>query len=143
MGAVECALFASPAYLGDRGTPKRPADLAKHDCIRLRGIDDQRWSLMGRDGTSTQRVSGPIVVDDETTAIAIAAADGGIVVLPVHYQSSDPTASNLVRVLPEYRVRGARAQLVYASSRHTPSRISLLCDAILEHATGNCPTAVR
>ena len=33
-------LCASPTYLAQRGTPKIPSDLARHDCIGLRQGDD-------------------------------------------------------------------------------------------------------
>lgn len=140
LGAVDCGLFASETYLRERGTPKKPVDLENHDCILLRRTKDDRWTLTSQKGSSSARVDGPIRVDDESAAISIAVANGGIVVLPLHFRATDPTAASLTRVLPEHILRGEAAKLVYAASRHVPSRISLVCDAILETATTRCPT---
>ena len=42
--------YASPAYLGRRGTPETLGDLAKHDSVVLRGKGDKSrwWSRRGR-----------------------------------------------------------------------------------------------
>ena len=142
LGTVDGGVFGSAAYLRERGTPRRPSDLAKHECILSRSPGQKdRWSLTSSTGASVVVVvDGHIRVDDPFTAIATASADGGLVVLPVHFPSAGPAASPLVRVLPEYVVRGETAQLVYPAARHVPLRVSLLCDAIVKAATTSCPT---
>lgn len=140
LGTVECGLFASTGYLAERGRPRRPSDLQKHTCILLRSTSD-RWTLDGKTGPTIVDVAGPIRVDDESTAIGVAVADGGIVVMPLHYPASAPGSGVLERVLPDYAVRGVRAQLIYVASRHVPSRISLLCDAIMSSVSTTCPKA--
>lgn len=140
LGTVDGGIFGSAAYLRERGAPRRPGDLAKHECILNRSPGQKdRWSLTGPLGTSVVTVDGHIRVDDLFTAIATAEADGGLVVLPVHLPTTGPGAGNLVRVLPEYVVRGETAQLVYPAARHVPLRVSLLCDAIVKAATTSCP----
>lgn len=140
IGAIDRGVFATEAYLRARGTPRRPSDLAAHDCI-LRGASGrrERWELSGPAGVVEVAVDGHLRVDDLFGAIAVAAADGGLVVLPLEMPASDPRVASLVRVLPEYVVLGGVAHLLYPARRHPPLPVSLLCDAILQHATGTCP----
>lgn len=144
LGTVDGAVYGSATYLRERGTPRRPSDLARHDCILYRSPGKKdRWSLTGPSGTSIVAVDGHIRVDDLFTAMATAAADGGLAVLPVHLRAADPMAGTLVRVLPDYVVRGEPAQLVYPASRHVPLRVSLLCEAIIEAASTSCPASAK
>ncbi len=139
LGAVDCGVFASPGYLRERGKPRRPADLQKHACILMRGSMGDSWTFESKSGPVTIDVAGPIRVDDESTAIGVAIADGGLVVLPLHYPANNEPSGRLERVLPDHVVKGPRAQLVYAASRHVPSRIGLLADAIMEAVSTTCP----
>ncbi len=140
LGTVDGGVYGSATYLRERGTPRRPSDLAKHECIlfRAQGRKD-RWSLSGPTGTSVVTVDGHLRVDDLFTATAAAAAHGGLAVLPMHVPESHRASADLVRVLPDYVVRGEPAQLVYPAARHVPLRVSLLCDAIVEAANTSCP----
>jgi DNA-binding transcriptional LysR family regulator len=36
LGIADLGLFASPAYLARAGRPRRPADLAAHECVLYR-----------------------------------------------------------------------------------------------------------
>ncbi len=140
MMSMDSGIFASAAYLRERGVPRRPSDLVRHDCI-LRGGPGKkdRWELTGPSGKVVVSVDGHIRIDDLSTATAAAVAHGGLVVLPVHAAKGDPAAGLLERVLPDYVIEGETAQLVYPASRHVPIRVAMLCDAIIEFARGNCP----
>ena len=141
MLSMDSGIFASADYLRERGVPRRPNDLVRHDCILRAGAGKKdRWELTGPSGKVVVTVDGHIRVDDLSTATAAAAAHGGLVVLPVHAAKRDVVAGLLERVLPEYIIEGETAQLVYPASRHVPMRVAMLCDAIFEFARGNCPT---
>lgn len=46
LGGFRKVVCASPAYLARRGTPQRPADLQRHDCLVLgRGFAGWRFTL--------------------------------------------------------------------------------------------------
>ncbi|MBX3223777.1 MAG: LysR family transcriptional regulator [Labilithrix sp.] len=142
IGSADGGVFATAAYLRERGTPRRLSDLAAHDCI-LRGSSGRRdrWKMSGPSGIVEVTVDGHLRVDDLFGATALAAADGGLIVLPLHGASaSDPRLASFVRVLPDYVVVGGSAQLLYAAHRHPPLRVSLLCDAISAHAVASCPS---
>ena len=71
-------LFASPRYLRTHGTPRTPADLAAHDCLRfaktgvaVRGT----WPLGKGKRTKEVSVSGRLVADDWGVLREAAATD--------------------------------------------------------------------
>ncbi|WAS96731.1 LysR family transcriptional regulator [Nannocystis punicea] len=142
LGAMDSGLFASAAYLRERGTPHAPAELASHDCVSCRAEGSrERWVLAGPNGVATVRVSGRIGVDDRSAAAAAVLAGAGIGVLPLHLSRSVERADTLVRVLPDHVVRGEPVHILHAAARHVPRRVRLVCEAIREAALASCPAA--
>ena len=142
IGAIDAAIFASRAYLAERGVPRRPSDLSKHECIlQTRTPDRARWILRGPAGAADVAVCGRLSFDDQFSAMAAATAGGGLVVLPAHMVGHTPSMAPLQRVLPDYDIPGEPVQLVYAASRHVPRRVTLFCDAIFDAMRSSCPSA--
>jgi len=140
MATVEGGIFASPTYLRERGTPRRPSDLARHDCILREGSGKKdRWELVGPRGPIVVAVDGHLRVDDLFAAAAAAAAHAGLVLLPLHMGQLEAGAEALERVLSDHVARGEAFHVVYPASRHVPARVTMLCDAILSFAKSRCP----
>ncbi|CAH2772265.1 MAG: Transcriptional regulator Bxe_A2326, LysR family [uncultured Caballeronia sp.] len=55
-------LCTSPAYLAEHGTPRHPADLARHECTVLSSQRD--WAFVTPAGTIDVRVSGRLDTDN-------------------------------------------------------------------------------
>jgi DNA-binding transcriptional LysR family regulator len=71
---------ASPAYLAKRGTPKRPADLLKHNCITIEGFPHlRRWPFRTPDGIQRVEVSGNLTTDSADAMLDLAIAGHGVV----------------------------------------------------------------
>jgi DNA-binding transcriptional LysR family regulator len=135
LGSPDHGIFASPEYLAAHGTPKRPADLARHECVLFSRMKKKtHWRLQGPNGAVDITVHGKITVDDIFAGTVAATSGSGLIILPIHMPNN-----GLVRVLPDWIHRGESAQLLYADARHVPRRISAFCDAVLEHAQGSCP----
>ncbi|MBX3229916.1 MAG: LysR family transcriptional regulator [Labilithrix sp.] len=74
LGRIPIVLVASPAYLERRGVPRRPRDLAKHDCITVgphlgptdwtfhRGARKERVGIEGVVETSSATFAGQLAV---------------------------------------------------------------------------------
>lgn len=96
------ALFAAPAYLRKRGTPRRARDLAEHVCIGVHPAGGRAtWQLSNGARTELVRVSCQMTTDDMRLASRLAVAGGGIVLLPLITAGALLTAGRLVRVLPK------------------------------------------
>jgi DNA-binding transcriptional LysR family regulator len=133
IGDSELGLFASPDYLARRGTPVHPADLAAHDCVIYRvGGAPGPWRLTGPDDEQIVAVSGPFVSDDIGFLRHVVATGLGIGLLPT-FRLPEPNAAHdaLVRVLPDYAVRGSALHVLWPSARYVPVRVALLRDFLV------------
>ncbi len=132
----ELWLLASPAYLARRGTPRRLADLAQHDCVLYRGSTGLLpWRLSGPRGTETVRVSGSMTADDLGFVGRLVRAGAGIGLLP----DSNVADAALTRVLPAYALRGGAIYVLSPPLRHLPARVALF----REHLVAELPRALK
>lgn len=97
LGRLSCGLYASRAYLRDRGTPCSAKELDRHDIIEAtRGIEGLVQSSRLRQMARGARVS--LRCDDVDAQLAAARAGFGIVALFTYMRLKAP---ELVRVLPD------------------------------------------
>jgi DNA-binding transcriptional LysR family regulator len=139
IGSSEQGIYASREYLETHQAPKKPADLSQHACVLFsRQRKKSIWTLNGPGGSVDIQVRGRIAVDDLFSGIAAANAGAGLFVLPVHMAAADPASSGLVRVLPEWTLRGEAIKIVYPNARYLPRRITAFVDAVDERVRGGC-----
>jgi DNA-binding transcriptional LysR family regulator len=135
IGRTDHGLYASRAYLKREGTPRRVSDLASHRFVML-GDPNQREQLhlTGPGGEQAVRIQGPLVVHDMSVAADAVAAGIGIAMIPNAYLGwavKGGLRSNwtdLVRLLPEYGLRGAELSLVSPPVDYEPARVGLFRD---------------
>jgi DNA-binding transcriptional LysR family regulator len=143
LGAIEIGLFASADYVTHRGSPQTLAELAQHDCVLLRAQHQKAlWRLSGPDDAlSSVEVRGRVSTD-ETLFVWQAVRSGlGIGLLPKHAVSTCVEAgaiSPLVRVLPDYAVRGDELQVVVPAGPKRPHRVTLLRDHLVSSLSVRC-----
>jgi DNA-binding transcriptional LysR family regulator len=125
------ALYASRGYLDAHGTPRKPAELARHRCVLFRGTGGRaQWTLVGTKRSETVEVRGAVTADDFVYARESVAAGAGIGLLP-EFVASAAGRTRLERVLPTYGSPGAPVFLVYPAGRYLPRRVAALRDALL------------
>lgn len=96
LGIERYALYAAPAYLARRGTPRAARDLASHDLVMYdRELDRMRMQAWLRQTAGDARVA--VRASNTATLYAACAAGAGIAVLMASIARGDP---RLVRVLP-------------------------------------------
>jgi DNA-binding transcriptional LysR family regulator len=108
----------SPAYLARRGEPRRPDDLRRHACLRLRRSNGALalWSLADRGRTIQVAVSGPLIANDFPTLLGAAIEGLGLVQVP------EPVAADAVRIGKLVRVLDAFAPMAPGVFLYYPSR---------------------
>ena len=136
-GATE-KLYAAPAYLAARGTPRRLADLVKHDAILFRAVGGEaRWELDGPAGIDRVDVSGRVVGDNGQFVYDAAVAGLGIAMLPTFLGERAVAEQQLAAVLPRFSASTPAHVLAHAS-RHLPRRVALVRDHMVESLTRAC-----
>jgi DNA-binding transcriptional LysR family regulator len=133
LGEVELRLYASPQYLDRHGAPTTPADLKRHHTVIFRGQDLARtWQLVNASGETAVTLRGRMGGDDMGFIRAMLVAGAGIGLLPNLNCAADESSGRLVRVLPDYRARGATLYIVYPSKKQLPARVSAFRDFVSE-----------
>ncbi|APR87273.1 Transcriptional regulator, LysR family protein [Minicystis rosea] len=128
VGDLNVQLFASPAYLAARGTPKVPDDLLTHDCVVISGTG--RFSLEG-----VMQVRLPVrprIIAEDGFFVREAVRHGaGIGILPTFIVQQDVLDGKLVRVLPRWEMPIGGIYLVYPSGRHLPKKMAVFRDHVI------------
>jgi DNA-binding transcriptional LysR family regulator len=139
LGRSDGGLFASRAYLREAGTPRRVSDLARHRFVLFgEPHERQHLQLTGPDGEESVTVQGPLVIHDLSFAVDVIAAGVGIGLVPEAYCGWAKKGGlrsrrrDLVRVLPDYRTRGAELSLVSPPTAYEPVRVALLRDFLAD-----------
>ena len=101
---MQVVVAAAPAYLAQRGTPKTPHDLEKHNCIRFRFPSGMilPWRFGTKRRSLEVQVDGSLVVNDEILAIK-AVSDGlGLMQFALPYFAPALEEGRLVTVLDDW-----------------------------------------
>ena len=103
LGATRKSIVASPDYLAKRGVPKKPADLASHNCLgfnRTRTLNG--WPLMVGGKLVTIPAVGNTQVSDGASLQRLALAGVGLARLARFHCRDDIAAGRLVPVLEKF-----------------------------------------
>jgi DNA-binding transcriptional LysR family regulator len=114
-------VVASPDYLTKRGTPKKPADLAKHDIIfATMYTRSNEWRFEAEGRSTVVRLTPKISVNDAATQIAAAKAGYGLARVMCYQVTPDVNKGELARVLRNYEPELQPLQLVTPSANVAP-----------------------
>ena len=123
-------LCASPRYLAQHSEPRRPRDLARHQCLIHLNSDpsDRVWRLRSGTGLAAVKVQGPFA-SNSVLVLRKAALEGmGIAILPGYCVIEDLKTGALREVLADFPIPVHPLSLVWAPGRETPKKIRHLAD---------------
>jgi DNA-binding transcriptional LysR family regulator len=123
-------LFASPAYLARRGTPRTPRDLEGHDWVVHKRLTDLKLEGGGR--STVIRTGGRVVCSDFAFLRAAVVNGCGIGILRTFQVEPDLSMGKLVRVLPRWSCRTSNLWAVWPGSRRLPRTASAFLDLVVE-----------
>lgn len=98
---IQPKLFAAPAYLGRRGIPAHPRDLAGHDCLTMPRANV--WRLASGTARADVEVKGRFTLNSNSMIRGLAARGQGIALMPQEILADQLAQGNLVRILPEWQ----------------------------------------
>jgi DNA-binding transcriptional LysR family regulator len=126
VGQVRTVACANPAYLEKHGTPRKPADLAAHDCVTFAMIGGaQSWVF--RDA-ETVSVRSRLTVNTAEAAIDAAVAGVGIARV-LSYQVAELVRTGTLNVvLRKHEPAPAPVNVVYNPQLVVPAKVRAFID---------------
>lgn len=122
-------LVASPDYLARRGTPERPEDLARHDCIAMDNwVPNAIRALQGPDGPVKVDFRNRVRSNSQETARKAALDGFGIAPMVAFTCWKELRSGALVEVLPGALPMPAPMWAVYPASRSRSAATRALVD---------------
>ncbi|MEW5739693.1 MAG: LysR family transcriptional regulator [Myxococcota bacterium] len=125
LSALAFDVYASPAYLARKGTPRRPEDLQAHDLVGMAGIQLPR--------PCPRRPKWRVVVDDVLASRELLREGVGVGFLPTFLARADVAAGALVRVLPRVQQRIGWLYFVHPPVEHPPRKLRALRELLFEY----------
>lgn len=131
LGSVQAVVCASPAYLQQRGHPRHPRDLARHELVVFSGLGSSSAWRFGGGRSAISVVPRPrLTVNSAEAAIDGALAGAGITRV-LSYQAQRPfTEGSLVRLLREFEPPPLPVSLVYVGRGRLPQKLRALVDYV-------------
>ncbi len=132
-GTQGMVLVASPAYLAERGTPRRLAQLASHEALLFRMPStgrDRPWQFRQRGKAVELQPRSRVRLSDGEALVAAARMGLGIAQVPDHFVTDELARGELVEILPGARPAPLPVSIVYPGARLVPQRVRVAIEAL-------------
>lgn len=125
-------VVASPAYLMARGTPKRPADLATHDCIfGSNSFGRESWRFKRRNTVISVDVTGRIHTDSSSGRHSSVLAGLGIARASSAMCDAELRSGALIQLLPNYALEPVDVHAVFPGGPRPSAKVRALADHLV------------
>ncbi len=131
---VERVVCASPAYLRRHGTPKKAADLLRHNCLSITYSPAlRRWPFETREGVKHLEVSGNVGANTAESLLQLALLGVGVIRLSDAIVGAAIAEGKLVPLLQEiHHAEPLPLHAVYPQGRHRSPRVAAMIDFLVE-----------
>lgn len=138
IGEMKLVNAASPAYLKTHGTPRRLADLARHEAVHWVSSFGQKpagWEYEEGGEWKELAMKGRVTVNNAEAYVAAAVAGLGLIQVPSHSLDELKTGQ-LVEVLPKHRAAPMPVSILYPHRRQLSRRVRVFIDWLAEQLAG-------
>ena len=131
-------MVSSTAYLARAGTPHKPGDLARHDCLVYSSVQgDDVWHLTDPRGRqATVRVRGRFRSNNLSALLEAARRGLGIAILPNYVAYPSLARGDVVAVMDDHALPAQEIHAVYPSPKLVPAKVSTLIAFLAERFHG-------
>lgn len=128
------AVVGSPSYFATRPKPRAPADLAAHNCIRIRFPSGSiyKWEFEKRGEEQAIDVSGTLTLVSQHLMIEAALQGVGLAWTSEFAVAADIAAGRLIRVLEDWTPPYPGLSLYYPANRHVPAGLRAFVGVVRE-----------
>jgi len=129
LGKAPRLVITSRDYIARKGLPRRPVDLARHDCILGPGLSGPSgWNFTRSGKTESVTVRGSITVTSADGVVACAKAGLGIAVASRWMCRAELEAGDIVPILSDYQLDWAEMHAVYPAGRRPSLKVRAISD---------------
>lgn len=132
LGESHLVMCASPAYLRKRGTPRTPADLARHDSLGYLRADGREVWRLGAGGEIEVRPPWRLLANDAEVLAVHARAGRGIALVFDFLTTAAIARGELVSVLEDYLPPPWPIHALYPKNRHLVPKVGVFLDFLAE-----------
>lgn len=132
----QLAVYGAPAYFARKPRPRRPADIAAHECILFQMPTSGRrrpWEFRVKGKRLALHPAPGHVVNEGEGIVSAACAGLGLIQVPDLMAAEAVRAGELEEVLQAYRPPPMPISVVFPTHRHMPPRLRLFIDALVDH----------
>ncbi|PRY97714.1 DNA-binding transcriptional LysR family regulator [Jezberella montanilacus] len=127
-------LCASPTYLKEHGTPKKPADLMNHQVINYSyWAGKEEWSFDGPNGGESVNIKPFMQTNNGDTCLSAAIAHQGIVLQPSFIVGDAIRAGDLVEIMPKYKSIELGIYAIFPTRKHIAPKVRVLIDFLVDY----------
>jgi DNA-binding transcriptional LysR family regulator len=129
VGEIRRVVCGSPRYMEERGIPRRPQDLASHDCITFEGLASPgTWTFIKGRSEISIPIRSRLIVNTAEAAVDAAVAGVGLARL-LSYQIADAvTGGKLAVALEAFEPPPWPVSLVHHGQRLLPLKLRTFLD---------------
>lgn len=131
---LQHVVCAAPAYLERCGTPERPEDLVRHNCLVATFAPCSFWHFVEDGRDIPLRLCGNWRSNNGSSLITGALHGLGICWLPELYVRDSLLSGALVPLLESFQAEPMPVWLIYPDTRHVPAKARLFIDHFVEFA---------
>jgi DNA-binding transcriptional LysR family regulator len=130
IGLTRRVVVAAPDYLARRGTPARPQELGRHDCVIYTRLGTgASWPFDGPEGAVSVPVRGRLGVSSTEAVRAAVLAGHGIGMVPIwHFVEDEIATGKLTRLLRGWEPPPFPIHAVHAGGRFVPPKVRAMND---------------
>ncbi len=139
LGTNPWVTVASPAYLERAGTPGRPADLERHQCLVYSSVQgNDVWHFTDEAGERVEvGVKGRFRSNNLSAVLAATRADMGIAILPRYVAREALDRDEIVPILESCRLPSQEIHAVYPSPKLVSAKVLALAGYLAERLSGD------
>lgn len=133
LGNLRWVISAAPDYLEARGTPKKPTDLAEHDCLLFnQGNKAPLWPMLVNGRPEQVRIPARVNSNTLDGVIAAALAGAGLVYAPAWSVADHVADGRLKVVMRDCELPPRPINAVFTHNRLLSGKVRALLDCLVE-----------